>query len=466
MPAALSVLTITDGTTTATLTDTAKYGLLADGWAPQVAARRTSVLGGRPYASTTEEIRLNVYGTTMANAFANLAIIAQLIDQADRWYRGEAVAPVRIEYLPQGSILAATVRTLVFGFAGDAGPVALPGNFNDRLMLYEISDVSIRFVRDGAWYGTEEFLVTGTAPLTSVNSGPFTNSATHLSPVKVEIGPLPESGTIPAYDTGYLLLADRAARLQVIEAEAAMAFGSFTTDADAAREPSGTGVLVYTPPDTLENFSMIASVSLGTPRYVGIVAAIRNSHATTTFQVRVELNGSHGPSSVSQGSTRPYFVDASTTDPRIVLLGVVTCNDDPVAIRVLVQASAAAGTLSIDYFALINLDDPTSRIVAIGPISIVDGIPSPHESKLTIDPQPLTSRTPRVRQIDYASGSTNYAIVEWYRGDAFLLSLGTDIAAVYCGRNASGGYWRVWDGVAAQTATITFTRWPAYLAPQ
>lgn len=466
-PAALSVITITDGTTTATLTDTTKYGLLGGGWAPQVATRRVSTLGGRPYSAVTEEIRLDVYGSTTADALSNLAVIAQLIDQADRWYRGEAVDPVRIEYRPQGSTMTAIPRSLIFGFADGAGPVNLPVTFNDALMVYEIRDVSVRFVRDGAWYDHAEdtFQATSTSH-PSVASGSFAASASHLSPVVIEFGSFPDVLDLDAYDTAYLLVADRASRLQIIEAEdlATPPINQFTTDADAARKPSGTGVLVYTPIDTSEDNTASGTVTVAAGKRIGIVAAVRNSHASTTFAVRVEISG---PAERSLATTRPYLVDTATTDPRIVLLGVVLCEETYANIRLYVTASAAAGTLSIDYLALINLDDPTSRILAIGPLDLNKSIASPETSMLRIDPRPLTARSPQVRQVGTIFPTIKYAVPDWYRGDAYLLSIGTTIAAIYCGRNASGGYWRAWNPSTAASidGDFNFMRRTAYLVP-
>ena len=47
------------------LVDNVNYSLVEGGWSPAVAARRVSVLVNRsPYEDVTEEIVLNVYGTT------------------------------------------------------------------------------------------------------------------------------------------------------------------------------------------------------------------------------------------------------------------------------------------------------------------------------------------------------------------------------------------------------------------
>lgn len=463
MPAAYTTVTITDNTTTCTLTDNTNFALTVDGWAPQTPVRRVSTLGGRPYTSLVETIRLNVMGATAAAAFANLQTLMQLIDQADRWNEGESTTPVYVTYQPQGSDLATPLRSLIFGFA-DSGPAQLPATFNDLLMIYEIEGVELVFVRDGVWYGDEEVITAARSTHPSVGAGTFTGFASHLSPVKVELGPLPERGDIASYDTGFLLVADRTSRLQVVEAETMGLGPAWTTDADAARNPSGTGVLVYTPTVTTETNSALGTVTLAAGRRVGIVAAVRNSHATTTFQVRAEIQG---PSERTRSSTRPYHVDTSTTDPRLVFLGVVLCEDTYTGIRLYATASAAAGTLSFDYLALINLDNPTSRVVAIGPIAVTRNIPAPELSYLTVDPRALTHQSPQVRQIS-EDFPINYAIPDWHRGDdAFLLSLGTTIAALFCGRNAVGGYWTAWDtGTSAIIdADFRFTRRIAYLTP-
>lgn len=465
MPAALSSIELTDGTTTATLSDTDNYGLLSGGWSPQIATRRTSVLGGRPYTQVVEEMRFDVYGDTMADCIAHLAVILRLIDQAYRWSQGESFDPVRIEYQPQGSTMVNPLSALVYGFADNAPPATLPATYNDLLMCFVIENVTLRFVRDGAWLGDEEDITVAAALHPSVVSGTFTGFASHLSPVKVELGQLPNQTDLPIYDTGYVLIADRAARIQLIEAEGMGPINDFTVDADATRKPSGTGVLVYTPTTTDEDNTALENITLDEGRRVGIVAAVRNSHASTSFAVRVEIAG---PAGRSLTSSRPYIIDPGSTDPRIVLLGVVLCEEAYASMRLYVQADAVAGTLSIDYLALINLDNPTSRIVSIGRIDVASSIPGTEESYLTIDPRALEDVTPRIRLIGQDFPTLNYAVPQFWRGDPYLLSLGTTIAAMFCLRNSVGGYWIAWDTAAAASidADVIFTRRISYLAPE
>ena len=99
-----STLKITDGTTTADLTDQTNYQLVDGGWAPSVAPLRKSTLGGSgPYEDVIEEIVVNVHGTTAATCLANLAKLSQLLDQAERWSRGENISPVKLQCQPWGS---------------------------------------------------------------------------------------------------------------------------------------------------------------------------------------------------------------------------------------------------------------------------------------------------------------------------------------------------------------------------
>lgn len=465
-PAASSTITITDGTTTCTLTDNTNYSLTTDGWAPQVPIRRTSVLGGRPYTAVAEEIRLNVYGTTTAVALTNLRTLIGLIDQAAAWYADESTDPVTITYLPQGSEQPAALVSLIFGFDGGSSPAGLPVNFNDRLMLFEISDVSLRFVRDGVWYGAvEENNVEITAEPT-VALVEFVTASPIAAPVTLRIGPFPDQVDIPQYDASYVLVANAANRLQVIDATdlitGAGPFNNYTTDTDATHIPQGAGVLVYTPVDTIEWNTEGASTTLAAGKRIGIVAAVRNDHATTQFQVRVEIEG---PLERSRASTRPYLVDNATTDPRIVLLGIVLCEEAIYNLRLYVTASAAAGTLAVDYFALVNLDDATSRILAIGPIDATSFIQSGEESFLVIDPRALTSRSPRVRQEGAVTPALYYAVPDYWRGDAFLLSDGDEIACIFCGRTVGDKWTLVDSGGNWFSVFVDAVRRSAFLSP-
>lgn len=465
-PTTVPYLHITDGTTDLNLLDGTNYGLPRGIWAPRVAVRKRSTLGGRPYTTVLEEIPINVRGATAAAAMANLAALSRLLDQAQNWYDDESEAPVLIKYQPHGSLLSAPLESLIFAGAAEGGElIQLPGGFNDVGMIFEISGVVLRFVRDGAWYGSEISATTAGLEHPVVLPATFASSAAHYSPVAVTLEGMFELDDLERYDAGFLLIANSEDRLHLIDAYD-LATGPFTTDADAARLPEGDGVLVYTPVGTTEVESGGTTIVVQSVKRVGVVAALRNTSASTTFTIRAEVNGQ---GERNAASTPPYVVDTSTTDPRVVFLGVALCAETLViGISLFVQASAAADTLVIDYLALIFLDDPTSRILALGPIDLNRAIALNDATELIVDPRALTARSPQIRQVSIVAPTTGYAVPEYWKGDAFLLSKGTTIAALYCGRNATGDYWRASDDAGGGTyaGAITFARRPVYLVPE
>jgi hypothetical protein len=63
-------LKITDGSTTVDLTGTDGYQVVGE-WAPQIATRRKSKMGGRsPYNDVEEQMTIVIKGTSTANALS------------------------------------------------------------------------------------------------------------------------------------------------------------------------------------------------------------------------------------------------------------------------------------------------------------------------------------------------------------------------------------------------------------
>ena len=183
--AAYTTITITDDTTTLTLTDGRNYALVDQGWAPGVAQLRISTLGGRgPYEDVVEQLTLNVLGETGVEALYNLGELSRMLDQAERWNRGELVAAVKLTYQPQGSVLTTALQCVILGRAGGSA-VSNSATFNDLLMCYEISNVQLAFVRRGLWLEAEETLAaTSAAANPGIRTGTFASVATIASPAK------------------------------------------------------------------------------------------------------------------------------------------------------------------------------------------------------------------------------------------------------------------------------------------
>ncbi|MBK8434523.1 MAG: hypothetical protein IPL28_25945, partial [Chloroflexi bacterium] len=144
-------LILTDGTTTLDLNDTTNYGVTYDQWAPAVGGLREDVLGGySPYVDVSESIPLHVRGATGAAAMANLAAVGKLLDQAERWARGERVAAVQLWYMPTNSTLGGYLKAVVLGRSGGEGWMGLSPRVNDAAN-YEIPGVVLEIKRTNPW---------------------------------------------------------------------------------------------------------------------------------------------------------------------------------------------------------------------------------------------------------------------------------------------------------------------------
>src|SRR5688500_12662172 len=121
MPTTTPWLRITDDSLTADLVFNIvnqTFGVEDGAWAPAVSPLRRSVLGGRgPYETTVEEIRVSVFGSSVAATLSNLGTLAELLHRADRWGAGENIAPVRIEFQPGGGSPGRPLHSLILGRA-------------------------------------------------------------------------------------------------------------------------------------------------------------------------------------------------------------------------------------------------------------------------------------------------------------------------------------------------------------
>ncbi len=449
---AATILTISDGTNFADISPTnARYMLARDGWAPQIAALRESQLGGRgPYSDVAEEIEINILGATQAEVLQNLERLSLLLDQAYRfWRRGENVAPVTIRYQPKGA--STLLHALVLGRApGDeTGSVNLPMTTNKDLAGLMIAGLRLRFVRSGLW----------------LNPNPAVNDDAGLSanPTVNQIGSSgvpqvssPTGFTIstnnvvihPAAGPALLLWASvvTANRLKIIEAEST-SFGSFTTSvADAAAKARGGNVARYTPTDTNRNIMFTHSLSGvidGSIRRFSLWAVVRNNSGTTSFTLQAQHD---------QSTAVRVPIDTSTANPRIVFLGTFATAVGPAGLTVYAQASAASGTLDMDYFVLVAADDERSGALVV-PGNVVG-------YRMLHDPRPLTAPTPIISM-------ENGQAAIGYLGDAMIHTAtgAVDVTII----QPCGSFWRQVDspsGTNVINNTWRMTRYLGYLTPR
>ena len=457
----LQYVAITDGTTTLELTDTINYALVS--YAPGVPTRKRNELSGEgPYIDMPNTITFHAMGCTAADAYAAVAAVQALLDQAQRWGDGEEVDAVLVVLQAQDS--ATSPLEAVIKSAPLAGEplVTLPATWIESYGKYVIENVTIQFVRRGLLHtGATASASSGSGANPTVLTATLT-SATISSPMLLDLlFPTRAAGDLAS--GSYLLVANDTNEIQIYEAEA-LTSGPFTSVADAANSARGGSVLRYTPTDTLFNGSGGQDITSIWQYFqtFSIFAAVRNNSATTTWRIKV------GFSNVSADIlyTAEVAIDASSTSPRIVPLGIMAnwVGGQPRAstISIWVAASAAAGSLDIDYIALLALNDECSRAIGFGtaPFSIFG---AGGTVTLELDPKPLTLPQPFVN-VSKVSVAGQWPVT--YLGDPWLSHRGTAVAACFL---ATGGSvatkWRYYDGSAVVSNSFNVTRYDSAVVP-
>jgi len=427
-------------------------------WGPNIAGVRQSQLGGRgPYADVEEDLSCNIRNTTAALCWQNLDTLTRLLDKAERWWlRNEPISPVLLKYAAQGSTIhsnATPMQAIVLGRASEneLNGVDLPSNVNDAGMLFEIYGVKVKCLRRGAWTGTIDASATsGSAASATVFTRTFTTHPVN-SPVDVVIGGF-TGATTPTIQSGLLMVGSASGDINVYEGET-MAGGVYTSVADAANLARGGSVLRYTPAGTTNVASSSQALSISINGPIAVYAAVRNNSATTTFQVRAVIQAFGGAA-----TTPPCLVDTSSTLPRLMLIGIVNVTGAS-GLQVQVQASAASGTLDIDYLIVVNLRNETVAVIAHDAIDCSTF--SAGAFTLQAVYNPVTDQYPVLKAV---SGGGAVAIAT-YRGALPLLTTADTLYALWTATNSN--YWRFTNvSNAIVNVTLQATRYRSFLSPQ
>lgn len=458
--------TVTFAAGTATPGD---YSLERKYWSPAIAHLRPTQIGGQGrYSEVIEELEINITGSTVAAAYANLALLNRLLDEAERWTANDSNAGVvTFRYSPQGSTTSSTaafLRAVILGRApGDTSraPVELPPDFNETGMTRFTLAVRLRFWRRGRWLLPDATETTGTS-VTVGNTSVINpvGSLSTVSPLNVAITGF-DPATMPTISGGFLAMASRDS-LSTMEPlisqpmSTATAAG-YTAFNDSGNRPiGGTNVLRYTPTGTAAATSgTISPFSITESAPTAVLAVVRNNSATRTFQIRANLTG--------RGITvsTPYaVVDTSSQQPRIIRLGIVKHPAEwgSLSITCLVDSTTGSPTLDIDYLVLLSIRDETCRLIEHSSASI-SGFTSPIRLRV------INSELIRLPQmyVQDSSVSVNLAYLTYY--DA--IDAQTRDNQIYVQWHATRAqYWRFTNNAGTVlTYQAIAQRTPAYLGP-
>lgn len=450
-------LVLTDGTTTATLTDGTNYALASGGWSPQVARLRTGELGGvGPYDEVEETIEIDIMGGgVLATLSANIAKIMKLCDQAQRWRRGENVAAVQLQITLTGS----TVKTAVVV----EGVLELPSNYADVLVIREVERARLRVTRRGMWLGTEvaATTLTNVFPGVAWTTSPAVTSLGGVeSPTKLRIA-VPNTGHVKL-DNALLIVASQETGnlMTVIEAESVplpATNSKWAVVGDVANFASDSNVLRYNHASVNTN-AVTSKSTVSLPKNPTIYAVVRTTVANTVFTLSVGLYTALGKTITLTKTIGPI---ATAGQCQVVSLGSYT-GSVPFGGFDLTCTQTAGTAAALDIDVLVFAPQRASAIRFTMPLA-VSGVASGFYG-FFVQHNMLAEPTPTFEGAD-SSGFLIDSIA--YEGNIYL-SAATDALDV-CLLAPVGVKWTPGQAAAPtirQTYTVNRSSTKAYLTPE
>ena len=193
-------------------------------YAPNIARRRKSNQAGiSSYLDVTETVRLKARGGTKQKTLANVNTLINLIDRAERWYRGEkGVSPV--VWTIQASGGAYEWQSVITGLDGNQALFSTETSWNEHLSVFETMVIQLRVTRRGLWHrGTDDVTIANaTANNGRRASGSFAGSAEIASPLWLSLNVEPDSadpGNYPTSLFGAIVVAASEEDVQQIDLE-------------------------------------------------------------------------------------------------------------------------------------------------------------------------------------------------------------------------------------------------------
>lgn len=460
-----TILVLTNGTLSANLvynsSTNPNYMLARDGWAPAVAGRRRSALGGGElFLPVVEEIDVYAMGASAAAALANVETLAILLDQAERWNNQEVLSTVRLQYRPTGG--AATAESVVLGRAeGDeTNGINLDVEFNRELNAYMIK-LKLRILRRGYWCTTLDTDTVAAAANPAVLSLACSPAASIPVPVEIDLTGFTTAAAtgnvqIPA---GYIAIGPTGfASLQEGEAGAATlaAGATYTSTADATARASGgnVGRLNHNLTSVGERTFIAFTLPAGflNSRRMRVLFTYRNNAAVVWNVYAIGTRGAY------QTQTTVKQIAAGPNNPTVFVLDDLSSPYGLSTITIVLATVSGSGTptIDIDTILAVDLTDPTAVVIAHnGATGNLGASFASANAQVSIQHDPLTLLTPQMR-LDVPSVAGGQFPLD-YGGDIALHQIGSGIDVVWYATHLYNGatpYWRTQNVSGAATLSI------------
>ena len=354
------------------------YRLESDSWSPGIAETNPSA-GGRPYRTVRESFAVRINGTSAAQVLDRLDALKRRLNEAALYGRGLSSTPVYLRVKINGGTY--TWNSLVLGPSGDGPMITMPASFLTALDGNQIGNVGIVFERLGEWSrGVGSAPPSSTAPtgdimyLTALTD---TNKA--MLPCSIQINQQPDSGGgySPWNGTTLLLWATDTSGSSIVKANAdglnaASSGGVVSNPTDTGNYPSSASgkVCRWTPtvPNTPSVLTGIMTGLYGAAltgrRFAAYMTVRQNGSLATVYTLTFGLSQTGGE------ATSTVVVPNTSNNVQVLALGVLSLPELGsvwgVFGSIVLEATAASGSLDIDAIYLLDLDRPDSCILEIG----------------------------------------------------------------------------------------------------
>lgn len=459
-----SIMIMNPAFTTPAQIATLNYKLAYSGWSPKIATRSKNPFG-LPYQPVLEEMTIDIRGSTAEICYQKLQALNTLLDQGERWYNNEIVAPVFVRYQPKGSNLATYLKDMVIGgFADDSNAdlVTLPDNFNITGEINYLKSVRVRFWRRlGLWISaTETVTVAAKTIETTYVPAAWSVASPQLSPIDIGFA---ISGTLKGvteHPTGLIIVAQRTEYITLYEGAAGVTSlslsGTVDTADTAAQATNGRiGRVALTTIDT----TVIAAgtgANMGDTEYNAVYLSCRIS---ADINVIAHLEISFNSAFVTDITLADVTITYNGGLPQIVFAGIFpTDNVNYTRITMFIRSASGTPNFDIDELVVVGVNRATS-ILTLPDITALGGagVNQVVQGRLLTRPNALVGFPAAGAPIKYSYFGSPY----FFTGNSSLTSIAMYLMITF------DSFWRPVNAAnAALNVSASFSRYLGHLTPE
>jgi len=237
----------------------------------------------------------------------------------------------------------------------------LPTTMHRELETGQFGPIYVHLLRRGLWLGSSNSKTVTAADNPVILSKDMGTALSVPSPTKVTLDDIDASTEL--IQDGYILFTDvpvnstYGKNFELYDA-ADMSSSEFSSTADTTYKAIGNNVMRINAASNQTGTLTIANV-LAEVKRLSVFVAARNNSSSTPWKIRVRSTG------FSEVTGRYYWIDGSSTQPRIIYIGTLISSWPSFAdLKIDVETAESSGTLDINY-AVVFPHGQNSEIIGI-----------------------------------------------------------------------------------------------------